>query len=600
MATHVQVTYRGEQRLFGQWLGAAAGTRRTVKDQADAIAAHVLEAHFGLRYPGYPKFPSEITRSNLGPTVQASLQMIARRRDTALGRTGLQGLQLLDINGAISADGPYAQHLLEQLSSAGGRAVNRNDLLVERDLGVWAWGPWHLEPAWLVVVAAALTYLGKAEVGMPTGTIGATKLERLADTQLDDLERISHVAPPTGLDIATLRRVAQLVGVTPGAVTENLEPDIVAQLLNGATSLDTAGADGKNLVVENPRLWGEELFDDPAARAGRIDALLAVSSDMKERKTVGKMRHVAFTDEQLSAAELGSRELQRVKQLKSVYDRLRPATDYLSTASSILGEADPFDADADALRTRLRDVLRADAIDMTVAASISTDADQLKSKYRRFAVDAHNHDRLDGAGDHAKQALVHGTAWDDLGRLSQISILPAGKVASIEVRLASIGTCKTFQPSHFDHEFVCPDCRYQPAPTKGPTARAAITEIEGIVAETRREFLDTLADSLASEELAEGLPFLDPTPQALVTDFIQTRDLPDGVPEDFVDAANKLLQRFTIVNITKNEMWNDVMVGATSLTLDELATRLQTWVDGLAQGADRGTVRIVPSGEEGE
>jgi len=599
MATHVQVTYKGEQRLFGQWLGAASGTRRTVKDQADAIAAHVLEAHFGLRYPGYPKFPDGITRSNLGPTVQASLQTIARRRDTALGRTALQGLQLLDINGAISADGPYAQHLLEQLSSAGGKAVNRNDLLVERDLGVWTWGPWHLEPAWLVVVAAALAYLGKAEVGMPTGTVGATQLERLADTPLDDLERISHVAPPTGLDIATLRRVAQLVGVTPGAVTEHLEADVVAQLLNGATTLDSAGADSKNLVLENPRLWGEELFDDPATRAGRIDALLAVTSDVKERKTVGKMRHVAFTDEQLSAAEVGSRELQRVKQLKSVYDRLRPATDYLSTASSILGGADPFDDEADALRKRLRDVLRADAIDMTAAAGISTDAEQLKAKYRRFAVDAHNHDRLDGAGDHAKQTLVQGPAWNDVGRLSQISILPAGKVASLEVRLASLGTCKTFNPSHFDHEFVCPDCRYQPSPTKGPSARAAVTEIETLVADTRREFLDTLADSLASEELAEGLPFLKPASQALVSDFLRTKDFPDGVPEDFVEAANRLLQRFTIVNVTKSEMWNDVMVGATSLTVDELATRLQEWVDGLARGADRGTVRIVPSEENG-
>jgi hypothetical protein len=172
-------------------------------------------------------------------------------------------------------------------------------------------------------------------------------------------------------------------------------------------------------------------------------------------------------------------------------------------------------------------------------------------------------------------------------------------VASLEVRLASLGTCKTFNPSHFDHEFVCPDCRYQPSPTKGPSARAAVTEIETLVADTRREFLDTLADSLASEELAEGLPFLKPASQALVSDFLRTKDFPDGVPEDFVEAANRLLQRFTIVNVTKSEMWNDVMVGATSLTVDELATRLQEWVDGLARGADRGTVRIVPSEENG-
>jgi hypothetical protein len=596
MATNMSVTYAGEEKLFGQWLAAAAGTRRTVKDQVDSIAAHLLETHFDRRYPGYPKFSQEITRANLETTVQAALQMIAGRRDTALGRIALEGLQLLDINGTITADGPYAQHLLAQLEAAAGKAVNRNALLVERELGVWTWGSWHLEPAWLVVVAAALVYLGRAEVGMPSGTIGAIQLERLANSPLAELEQISHIVVPAGLDVAKLRRVAKLVGVTPGAITENLESDVVVQLISKAEALHTTASDGKNLVLENPRLWGEELFDDPVQRAGRIDALITALADIKGRNTAGKMRNLALNESQLAEAEQGLKELGRVNDLKLIYDRLGPVTDYLSSAASVLGDDDPFIVEADAIRSRLRELIRANQIDKTAAAAVNAEAEQLRARYRKLAVDYHTHDRLDGAGDAAKQALVASGTWRDLRMLSQVSIIPAGKFASLESKLASVGTCKTFKPEYFERDYICPDCKYRPAKTDGPTARAVITNIEKAAEQLREEFLDALADSLAEPELADGIPFLPEGVQVTIREFISSHRLPAGVTEEFVTAANQLLQRFEIVRVDRDGMWTRVMAGATSLTPEELAHRFARWLDDeVIKGHDRGRVRIVPA-----
>lgn len=595
MATNVSVTYLGQERTFGQWLGAAAGARRSVKDQVDTIAAQLLAEHFDQRYPDYPRFSVDVTHTNLGAVVTASLQSIARRRETTLGKAGLDALQLVDIEGAITADGPYARHLQAQLEAAAGKAVNRQVLLVERDLGVPTWGPWHLEPGWLVVVAAALVYLGKAELGLPSGTIGATQLERLADTPLGELEKLTHVVPPAGLDLARLRRIATLVSVIPGEIHENLDPQVVVKLITQAEQLYSNASDAKTLILDAPRLWGEELFDDPAHRITRLDALVTVVADVRSRTTAGKMRNVTLSDEAITRAEQGKKELDRVRDLRAIFEKLNPVVTYLMQAADVLGDQDPKAPDVEALRARLRTAIRGDQVDKTVAARVNRDAQRLRDQYRTLAVAYHEHDRLDGAGDAAKQVLVHSSTWLDLGLLSQVSIIPEGKFASLEARLATIGTCKTFTPGSFDQAFICPDCKYRPTLTAGPTARASVDVARTQAEQMRLEFLSALRDSLAEEELSTGIPFLPPPIRGAVQDFIATGAIPSGLTEAFVAAANQLLQRFRIVKVDRDGLWTQVLAQSTPLTPDELVRRFTQWLDReVIAGEDRARVRIVP------
>lgn len=596
MATHMTVSHAGQDKPFGEWLAAAPGARRSVKDQADSIAAQLLDSHFETRYPGYPTFGKDITRDNLGYTVQQALQFIARRRETDLGRAGLQALQLVDINGSVTADGPYARHLLAEMAGAGGRAVNRSALLAERDPGVWTWGPWHLEPAWLTVVAASLVYLGRAEIGMPGGTIGAGQLDRLADLPLADLEQIGHVVPPAGLDLAMLRRCAELVGVTPGIVTDNLSNDAVVQLISGAETAHTTTADAKALIQENPRLWGEELFDDPVGRTGRLDGLIAAAGEIRNRRTAGQMRNLALTADQLAAAEAGKRELARTRDAKQVHDRLHPVTGYLAQAASILGDGDPHSGEADALRADMRALIRADSIDKTAAGGISTRAGQLQRRYRKLAVDCHDRDRLDAAGDQGKQDLVTGSTWSDIRLLSQVSIIPSGRFASLENKLAHVGTCKTFTPDRLNDSFTCPDCGYRPAPSSGPTARAIVADAAAEAARLRQEQAAAIADSLAEPELAAGIPFLPSAVRPQVEAFIAAKALDGPVTEAFVAAANQLLQRFEIVSVDRDGLWDGVIGDAASLTPDELAARFAAFIDQHITGSrDRDRIRIVPN-----
>jgi len=64
-------------------------------------------------------------------------------------------LELVALNGSdLRSDGTYATALLGPVTAAGGKVVNRSDLLAPLEPSVLVWGPWHIEPVWLVIVAA--------------------------------------------------------------------------------------------------------------------------------------------------------------------------------------------------------------------------------------------------------------------------------------------------------------------------------------------------------------------------------------------------------------------------------------------------------------
>jgi hypothetical protein len=153
MAQAVTVTHRGTCKRLGQWLSASEGPAKSVKAQVDVIAAGALASNFDARYPGYPAFRVEVTRANLAETARQAIAQMVTGRQTVLGTRALTALEVLDAEGNLRDDGQYAQDLLSALTQAGTRAVNRSDLLIERDRGLPTWGPWHLEPLWLVVVA---------------------------------------------------------------------------------------------------------------------------------------------------------------------------------------------------------------------------------------------------------------------------------------------------------------------------------------------------------------------------------------------------------------------------------------------------------------
>jgi hypothetical protein len=599
MGDAVTITYSGETKPLASWLAAAQGPRESVKEQIDTIAATVLAPHFATRYPGYPDFGLLVTGANRAETVKQALLQIATGRPQQLGAKVLSALSLVDVQNNLVADGPFAVHLLDQVAAGAGQAVNRSELFDEREPDVISWGPWHLEPGWFVVVAAALTQLGQLEVGFSDGQVDALGLEKLTRLNLDDIEAIAHVAPPKELPINILKSAVSLIDIAPGAVPANGANEMLVQAV--ATSCATyadrivkvRGALGDGITV-----WGAQVIENQDDRARKLKALEDVVNNLKARNTVGKLNKLDLTKEQVASATDGKKVLLWVESIKASEQHVADVVAYLREATQVFGDDHPTSADALALRTELLDLFRADKEpDSAAVASLKAGCEDVRRRFADDAVEAHRRDRLDGAGDDRKRRLREGTPFEDLGVLSAIALLPGGKYETLQQKLLDLGTCKTFDPANLARSVTCADCGYRPRPATGPTAMALLEAIETQVATLRSEWEKALLDSISVPEMAEQVALLKNGNKKTVQAFMGSGILPDPVTDQFVRAVSQVLNRFEVKRVSPNEIWGALFPEAAPTTVDELKARFANLLEGLTQDSDEDRVRIVPTEE---
>lgn len=469
MANAMTVTYRGDTKPLGTWLQQIPNAGTTVKAQMDAIAARALEPHFEERYPGYPTFAAQITSQSFDGTVQAAITQIATR-PTALGTKVLSSLRLVDLDGNIECDGEFAQALIAALEGAGGKAVNRAELLSELDPGVPVWGPWHLEPAWLVVVAAALCHEGRLDLGFPAGQIDALGLDRLMRMTPEELIQLTHLAPPKALPLVALRDIARLLDIAPGAIPDSgaTEP-VVQQILDNTQTYLNRLLAADQQIGDGVLVWGAHAIDHQDERRERLADLRKVLEDVKGRNSVGKMNKVTLEQATRDAALRGKHELERIEAVVQARNHLSPL-EYINEAQTAFDEADPFVDEASDLRADVLSLFAGEKIDAAAVSTVRSRAEQLKERYREAAEHAHQRDRLDATGEQSKKSILAGDTFKDLAELAVLELLPSGVFGELRQRLAGLVTCLEFGAGSLAETVRCPHCGYLPRPSTGPTA----------------------------------------------------------------------------------------------------------------------------------
>ena len=599
MGDAITATYRGEIKPLASWLGGAQGPRSTVKEQIDTIAASVLVPHFDARYPGYPAFGVQITRGNIAETVKQALVQVVTGRPNALGGKVLAAINLVDVQGNLVDDGPFARHLIDQVASGGGRAVNRNELFVERDPDVPTWGPWHLEPAWLVVVAAGLTQLGKLELGFSDGQLDALGLEKLTRLSFDDLESVTHVAPPKELPLVALKDAVKLIDLPPGAVgAQGATEALVQSVATNCATLGDRIVKARSALSDGINLWGAQVVENQSERSVALKAIDDVVNNLRARNTVGKLNKLDLTKEQLSRADGGKQVLRWVEAAVAASAHVSDVVAYLRESVDVFGASDPISVDATALRGELLEVFRSGSpTDAGKVAALKAHGDDLRRRFAEAAVAAHKRDRLDGAGDDRKRRILEGVAYADLGRLSAIELLPGGKYAGLQQKLTDLRTCKAFDPALLTRSVTCSECNYRPRPPGGPSAQAVLEQLEDQIASLRAEWERALADSVSVPEMAEQINLLKPTDKKLVNAFVSSRQLPEPVGEEFVKAIGQVLTRFDVRRVGATEIWTALFPEAAPATVDELSARFRDLLDNLSAGGPADRIRIVPAEE---
>lgn len=600
MATAMTVTYRGEIKPLGTWLALVPGERSKVQEQIDAVAATALADHFGARYPGYPRFSRRITPSTLEADVRVALTQIASRRPTGAGTAILEALELLALNGTdLRPDGTYAATLVAALDAAGGKVVNRSDLLKPLDPDVPVWGPWHLEPIWLVVVAAALCQQGKLEISIDGQRIDALGLDRLTRYGPDQLADFDHVAPPKTLPVTQLRSVVAILDIAAGAVKdtgadEKLAVEVVTRTNDLLRRTDVA----LRAVVDRTELWGEPLFDLVDERARRLEHLKGFLSDLKVRDSAGKLNSLNLDDGTISQAREGKDELARIEDVLAARDKLTSVAEYLREATGVFGAGVDESKDALALRTEMIDLLEADTpIDPARVVALRNAGDDLRRRFAELASRSYRHDHVDAAGDARKRELLEGPITI-LDALQAVSILAPGPFAQLRSDLVEIRSLFEIDEQALRNSVILPG-QNQPRPIDGPSAAARLEEGERRAHALVASWTDTLVDSLNEKEMAEQVGYVsDGTARGKIEKLAKTRTLPDPIDAPFIEGLNQVFNRVDIRNVSPQELQDALFPDTSPATGGQLRERLEALLDKLTSGADPERVRFLPQGDD--
>ena len=486
------------------------------------------------------------------------------------------------------------------MANGQGQAVNRGELFAERDPGVATWGPWHLELCWFVVVAAALAQLGRLEIGFKGGQLDAPGLDRLLRMDLEEIESVTHVAPPKELPIRVLKKAVTLVGipaghVDPGGATEALVKSVATNCAEHADRI----AKARGLLSDGINVWGADVLEHRSERSASLRALEDAVNNLKARNTVGKLNRLDLTEEQILQANAGREALKWLEGAVAVATHVSDVTAYLREAVDVFGPEHPASVDASALRADLLELFRADVPpDAGRAGAIKATGEQMRQRFATEAVAAHGRDRLDGAGDERKRRILEGDIYKNLKQLTPIELLPGGRHAALEQRLVGLGTCKTFDPAALARSVTCPECGYRPRPADDATAKARLEQIEEEILGLHAEWEQALLDSLAVSEMADQIALLGAAERETVEAFLEAQRLPESVTEEFVRAVRQVLNRFEVRAISPKGVWDTLFPQAAPATIAELRERFGSLLDGLVGGSPEEKVRFVPREED--
>lgn len=593
LPTAMTLTYRGEKRSLAEWLAAAPGPRASVRDQLRSVSSHILVAHFDERFPDYPTFAVEITPDNLADAVRNALTHLAdTARATTATRKILSSLDLLGPDDSVRGDGTFASALADRLAATGGKVLNRSDLLTERDPGMRSWAPWHLEPAWSVVVAAALTHLGKAELAYPSGRVDALGLERLAKMPLDELAEFTHIAPPAALPTDALAAAAELLGLPPGSVpSTGATAVLVSDFGTRATELVARVVDADRVLAEGIGLWGDDLIDLVDERQSRIGALRTVIEDIKARNSVGKLNKLSVDDETLARAKAGKAELTRLELLQKAASKLADITSYLRQAVDCFGTDFPASGDALALRADILAALALPEIDTTVVTTLVTRGEDLRKQFIAAARSYYRYSFLDAAGDKQKQQLLDSEKWVSLGKLASVALLQGGQFAVLRADLAEIKTLM-----QLDDEQLRSSVRvdgHTPGPVHGASAEARLAQIGKSAGEMLETWRTTLVDNLGDPDLAEQISLLPVSQRSDIEAFIASGAFPERVTDEFVGAVNQVFQRFDVRRVDGSGLLHDLFPDNAAASADELRERFEDLLAASTAGAAPERVRLI-------
>lgn len=612
LADAYEVAYQGRAKSLVEWTkgksirelsGLASHERINFRDLINTVCGVILSAHFQDQAPEYPYFPILITGQNRQQAAQDALRAIAGQTRTRQATSVLDALELLDGERLDPHRSKYSRHILDILKKKGhGQVVNRAELFQEvYGVEYFAAERGHrLEPEWAVVILAALVHSGDVVLSIPGSKFDATGPQKLAATDVDELVHLKHVEAPKDWNLAAIKALFELLGLTPGMaqlVTQGKE-EPVQQLQKAVAEAVNRVVVAQQALQQGIAFWGRSLLDDVEldARRSALERLKGFLESLQTFNSPGKLKNFRHDAQEVKDYGDGLKVLSELESVQELVNDLGPVAAYLSTADAVLGPEHEW---VERMRAARESVLKEVSDQATRTSSafrqqtrrLFTD---LKKAYVQGYLTLHTRARLGAREDKRKNALMQDERLKTLSRLSIIDLMPRQHLTDYQNRLAGLKSCLALTEQDLDAAPICPHCSYRPGtePMRAPAAEE-LDRLDAELDKLRQDWTATLLANLEDPTTKDALKLLKPEYKKLVGAFLKARKLPDDPGQDFIHAMKEVLSGLVPVEVKLDDLRAALLSGGAPATPVEMKKRFEEYLDGLTKGKEPGQVRIV-------
>ena len=607
--TALEVTYQGKTKTLQDWtkginlrdrLRLGADERANFRDIVNVVSGIAFNQRFADLAPEYPTFSTLVTEANRKQLVGSALKTLAGGVRTKDANAILDALEMLDGDRIEAGRSRYAQEVLSRLKGKGhGQVLNRSELLNgQTDVEYFHPTKFRLEPDLLVAVLSGLIYSGDIVLAITGDKIDSGKLTLLAERSLEDLKQFKHVEAPKEINVAVLRSLFELLGLSPGlaqlATQGSEEP--VKQLLDAVSALVgrvlSAGTDLQGKLT----FWGKPLLTDDEITdwRKRLEALKTFTEGLSPYNTVGKLKNLRIGSDDIDAQKKNLEVLSAVEQLQDLIAELGATASYLSQAEMVLTADNPWVQKAQATRKTVLDKLATDRSAQHAAEYRQTLA-QLKQNYLAAYAAQHSKARLGVAEDKTKSALRKDNRLVAMRALAGISMMNTAQLTSFEEKLDKLKSCASLVESELSASPYCPHCSFRPANEQGDFLPAGnvLKQLDAELDKLLDGWQQTLLDNLDDPIIQANFDLLKTAPRALIEKFIASKTLPDPVPPEFVSAIQEALSGLEKVNVSGDDIRNALLHGGSPATPEDLRKRFESFLTDRCKGKDASKLRFV-------
>ena len=607
--TAFEVTYQGKTKTLQDWAKGVSmrdkarlgpDERINFRDVVNIVSGLALNPQFAETSPEYPSFSVLVTEANRKQLISSALKALAGGTRTKDAVAILDALEMLDGDRIEPGRSKYAQEVLARLKAKGhGQVLNRSELLSgPNDVEYFAPVRFRLEPDLLVTVLGGLVYAGDIVLAITGDKIDSGKLTLLAERSLDELMQFKHVEAPKEINVAVLRSLFELLGLSPGlaqlATQGSEEP--VKQLQESVSGLVRRVLAATTDMQGRLSFWGQSLLREEEVRdwRTRLEALKTFTESLAPYNTVGKLKNLRIGSDDIDAQKKNLEVLAAVERLLELVTALGSTAAYLSQAEMVLSGDHPWVKQAQAART---DILAKLGADRTVqhAAEYRQTLAHLKKDYVTAYIGSHSKARLGVAEDKTKTALRKDSRLVAMRALAGISLMPTSQLTVFEEKLDNLKSCYQLSDSELVASPYCPHCSFKPANESLPfgVAANALTQLDDELDRLLAGWQQTLLDNLDDPIIQANLDLLKAAARTLIQSFMASKTLPDPVTPDFVSAVQEALSGLEKIAITSDDIKNALLHGGSPATPDDLRKRFETFLNERCKGKDATKLRFV-------